>query len=102
MYTEKDEAEITQQIMSGIEYCHKHGICHRDLKPENILYLTGDNEKDNPLKIIDFGLRKHFKINKLSSRIGSVHYVSPEVLGQNYTEKCDIWSCGVLLFLLLN
>ena len=102
MYTEKDAAEIIQQIMSGIEYCHNHGVCHRDLKPENILYLSDDNEKDNPLKIIDFGLSKHFKISKLSSRVGSVHYVSPEVLGQNYTEKCDIWSCGVLLFLLLS
>ena len=102
MYSEKDAAEIFQQIMSGIEYCHNHGVCHRDLKPENILYLNDDNEKNNPLKIIDFGLSKHFKVHKLSSRVGSVHYVSPEVLEQNYTEKCDIWSGGVLLYLLLS
>ena len=102
MYTEKDAAEIFQQIMSSIEYCHNQGICHRDLKPENILYLKEGDEKDNPLKIIDFGLSKHFRMNKLSSRVGSVYYISPEVLEQSYTEKCDVWSGGVLLFLLLS
>jgi calcium-dependent protein kinase len=102
MYTEKDAAEIIQQIVSGIEYCHNNGICHRDLKPENILYLNDDDEKNNPLKIIDFGLSKHFKISKLSSRVGSVHYIAPEVLVHSYTEKCDVWSCGVLLYLLLS
>ncbi len=102
MYTEKDAAEIFQQIMSSIEYCHNQGICHRDLKPENILYLKEGNEKDNPLKIIDFGLSKYFRMNKLSSRVGSVYYISPEVLEQSYTEKCDVWSGGVLLFLLLS
>jgi calcium-dependent protein kinase len=64
--------------------------------------LNDDDESNNPLKIIDFGLSKHFKISKLSSRVGSVHYVSPEVLAHSYTEKCDIWSCGVLLYLLLS
>ena len=102
MYTEKDAAEIIQQIVSGIGYCHNNGICHRDLKPENLLYLNDDDEKNNPLKIIDFGLSKHFKISKLSSRVGSVYYVSPEVLEHSYTEKCDVWSCGVLLYLLLS
>ena len=102
MYTEKDAAEIFQQIISGIEYCHNQGICHRDLKPENILYLNNNNEKNNPLKIIDFGFSKHFKSNKFSSRVGSTNYVSPEVLSQSYTEKCDIWSAGVILFLLLS
>ena len=102
MYTEKDAAEIIQKIVSAIEYCHNNGICHRDLKPENVLYLNDDDESNNPLKLIDFGLSKHFKISKLSSRVGSVHYISPEVLAHSYTEKCDIWSCGVLLYLLLS
>ena len=101
MYTERDAALIFQQIMSAIEYCHNHGICHRDIKPENILYLNDDNEKNNPLKLIDFGLSKYMKGNKLTSKVGSVHYISPEVLNQEYTEKCDIWSAGVILFLLL-
>ena len=101
-YTEKDAALIFQQIMSGIEYCHNQGISHRDLKPENILYLYNDNFINNPLKIIDFGFSKYIKSNKFSSRVGSVYYVSPEVLKQSYTEKCDIWSAGVILFLLLS
>ena len=102
MYSEKDAAEIFQQIMSGIEYCHNQGVCHRDLKPENILCLNDSDDKNSQLKIIDFGLSKHFKLNKLNSRVGSVYYISPEVLDCAYTEKCDIWSGGVLLFLLLS
>ena len=88
--------------MSGIEYCHNQGVCHRDLKPENILCLNDSDDKNSQLKIIDFGLSKHFKLNKLNSRVGSVYYISPEVIDGAYTEKCDIWSGGVLLFLLLS
>ena len=103
MYTEKDAAEIFKKIVSAIQYCHNQGICHRDLKPENILYLNEDeNEKNNHLKIINFVFSKYFKINKLSSRVDSIHYAAPEVLQQNYNEKCDIWSAGVLLYLLLS
>ena len=103
MYTEKDAAEIFQKIISAIEYCHNQGICHRDLKPENMLYLNDDeNEKNNPLKIINFVFSKYFKIHKLTSRVDSIHYAAPEVLEQSYNEKCDIWSAGVLLYLLLS
>ena len=100
MYSEKDAAEIFQQIISGIEYCHNQGVCHRDLKPENILYLN--NSDNGQLKIIDFGFSKHFKLNKLNSKVGSIYYMPPEVIDGSYTEKCDIWSGGVLLFLLLS
>ena len=103
MYSEKDAAEIFIQIMSALEYCHNQGICHRDLKPENILYLNEDiDDKNNTLKIINFIFSKHFKINKLTSKIGSIYYLAPEVINQIYTEKCDIWSAGVLLYLLLS
>ena len=102
MYSEKDAAKIFKQIMSSLEYCHNQGVSHRDLKPENILYLNDEDEKNNSLKIINFVFSKHFKIHKLSSKVGSIHYVSPEVLEQTYTEKCDIWSAGVLLYLLLS
>ena len=56
MYSEKDAAKMFQQVISSIEYWHNHGICLGDLKPENLLNLNEGNEKDNPIKVIDFGL----------------------------------------------
>ena len=103
MYSEKDAAEIFQNIMSGIEYCHNHGVCHRDLKPENILYLNEGAEKDNPIKVIDFGLSQVISSDKkLSTKVGTAYYVSPEILLGEYTEKCDIWSAGVILYIFLS
>ena len=60
MYSEKEAAEIFKQVMSAICYCHNNGICHRDLKPENLLYLNAGSEKNNPIKVIDFGLSQYF------------------------------------------
>lgn len=94
-------AQYMQQILSAIMYCHSNGIVHRDLKPENILF---DSNKDNPtLKIIDFGCSAKLNRNgeKLNRRIGTPFYVAPEVLAANYNEKCDIWSIGVILYILL-
>ena len=102
MYSEKEAAEIIQQVMSGIEYCHNNGIVHRDIKPENLLYLYKGNVKNNPLKLIDFGLSQTLDMKKiLSSKVGTAYYVSPEILAGQYTEKCDIWSVGVILYVLL-
>ena len=100
MYSEKDAADIFKQVMSCIQYCHNHNICHRDLKPENILYLNAGDEKDNPIKIIDFGLSQ--ACDKLKTRVGTAYYVSPEILKGKYTELCDIWSAGVILYILLS
>ena len=103
MYSEKDAATIFQQVMSAIEYCHNNGICHRDLKPENILYLNEGAEKDNPIKVIDFGLSQVISSDKkLSTKVGTAYYVSPEILLGEYTEKCDIWSAGVILYIFLS
>ena len=103
MYSEKDAARIFQQVMSAIEYCHNNGICHRDLKPENILYLNAGPEKDNPIKVIDFGLSQVISADKkLSTKVGTAYYVSPEILQGEYTEKCDIWSAGVILYIFLS
>ena len=99
MYSEKDAANIIKQVISCINYCHNKNICHRDLKPENLLYLKDGPEKDNLIKVIDFGLSQN--ANKLKSKVGTAYYVSPEVLRGNYTEKCDIWSAGVILYILL-
>ncbi len=103
MYSEQDAAKIFQQVMSSIEYCHNNGICHRDLKPENILYLNAGPEKDNPIKVIDFGLSQVISSDKkLSTKVGTAYYVSPEILKGDYTEKCDIWSAGVILYIFLS
>ena len=103
MYTEKEACEIIQQVMGAIEYCHNQGIVHRDLKPENLLYLKEGTEINNPLKIIDFGLSQDLNIKKiLSSKVGTAYYVSPEILQGKYNEKCDVWSAGVILYVLLS
>ena len=103
MYSEKEACEIIQQVMSAIEYCHKQGIVHRDLKPENLLYLREGPELNNPLKMIDCGLSKEININKiLSSKVGTAYYVSPEILQGKYSEKCDVWAAGVILYVLLS
>ena len=103
MYSEKEAANILLQVMSAVEYCHNNGICHRDLKPENLLYLKKGDEKDNPLKVIDFGLSRNIDVKKdLSSKVGTAYYVSPEILQGSYSEKCDIWSAGVILYVLLS
>ena len=110
-FSEKEAVKIFKQLISAVSYCHSQGICHRDLKPENILFLT--TNPDSPIKIIDFGLSKIFgeikpimkgnKIEKniLSLRVGTAYYMSPEVLQGNYDNKCDIWACGVILYILL-
>ena len=103
MYSEKEAANILLQVMSAVEYCHNNGICHRDLKPENLLYLKKGNEENNPLKVIDFGLSQTIDVKKiLNSKVGTAYYVSPEILQGSYNEKCDIWSAGVILYVLLS
>jgi len=86
--------------MQGLNYCHSLKIAHRDLKPENFLLLTKDD--NSPLKIIDFGLSKEYKPeDKMTTRAGTPYYISPEVLMGKYDESCDIWSAGVILYILL-
>ena len=103
MYTEKDAAKLFQQIMSAIVYCHDNGIAHRDLKPENLLYINEGSEINNPIKVIDFGLSRNFEEqSKMNTKVGTAYYVAPEVLNGKYNEKCDVWSAGVILYILLS
>jgi len=93
-----------KQILSAVSYCHKLKIIHRDLKPENILIYEKNKNGFNTIKIIDFGTALIFNKNiKDKSLTGSVYYICPEVLSKNrqYTEKCDVWSCGIIMYILL-
>ena len=99
-FTEKQAANLFKQMMSAINYCHKNGIVHRDLKPENLLYLNKD--KNSPIKVIDFGMSKRFDSKHfMSEKVGTAYYISPEVLNGKYDEKCDIWSAGVILYIII-
>lgn len=99
-FSETRAAKVIYQLLSGVNYLHLHGIVHRDLKPENILYES--TAEDSNLKIADFGVSRALKKGaKLHSTVGTILYIAPEVLKNNYNEKCDIWSCGVILYTLL-
>ena len=106
-YTEGQLAVLFYQVLSGLYYLHTKNIVHRDLKLENI--LISEIEKDNNtnekyfwVKIIDFGTAKIFEKNKNEKAVvGSSYYIAPEVLHKNYNEKCDTWSVGVILYMLI-
>ena len=99
--TEIQCAYIMYQILSAINYCHKMKIIHRDLKPENIL-IKKDEDGFYRVKICDFGTSQAFKIGDIQSKIvGSAYYIAPEVLQKKYNSKCDLWSCGVIMYVLL-
>ena len=102
--TEIQCAYIMYQVLSAIKYCHKMKIMHRDLKPENILIYKHNPEKDFfDVKICDFGTSQVFKKGEWQSQpCGSVYYVAPEVIHKKYNSKCDLWSCGVIMFMLLS
>ena len=103
-FKEKIAANIMYQIFQAIHYCHvSNNIIHRDLKPENIMIESIDYETGfYNIKIIDFGTAKIREKDKRENKVlGSCFYIAPEVLNKKYNEKCDIWSCGVILYILL-
>jgi calcium-dependent protein kinase len=106
-YSERQLAVLFYQVFSGLWYLHDNKILHRDIKLENI--MISQKEKDYEtgeelfwVKIIDFGTAKIFEKNKKEKDVvGSSYYIAPEVLQQNYNEKCDTWSVGVILYMML-
>lgn len=112
---EREVCHIMFKLFSAINYVHKKKIVHRDLKLENILF--SDKTSNADLKIIDFGLSAIVKAkftsffsseksgpeaSDLNSKVGTPLYVAPEVLKGNYSYECDIWSLGVIMFMLLS
>ncbi|XP_052173849.1 calcium-dependent protein kinase 8-like [Diospyros lotus] len=99
-YTERAAAVVTRTIVEVIQMCHKHGVMHRDLKPENFLFAN--KKEQSPLKAIDFGLSVFFKPGeRFNEIVGSPYYMAPEVLKRNYGPEVDVWSAGVILYILL-
>ncbi|PON42071.1 Calcium dependent protein kinase [Parasponia andersonii] len=99
-YTERKAAQLTRTIVGVVEACHSLGVMHRDLKPENFLFVN--EQEDSPLKAIDFGLSVFFKPGEIfSDVVGSPYYLAPEILQRHYGPEADIWSAGVIIYILL-
>ncbi|XVF51396.1 hypothetical protein PTKIN_Ptkin04bG0182000 [Pterospermum kingtungense] len=100
-YSEREAANLCRQMVMVVHNCHSMGVMHRDLKPENFLFLSKD--EDSPLKATDFGLSVFFKPGDIfKDLVGSAYYVAPEVLRRRYGPEADIWSAGVILYILLS
>ena len=101
-FSEESACQVMKQILSAIFYLHSSCIVHRDLKPENIMLLQKPQNGNYHIKLIDFGTAKTFKPGKKMNKfIGTSYYIAPEVLKERYDEKCDVWSCGIILYILL-
>jgi calcium-dependent protein kinase len=98
-YNEADAATVLRKIVLGLQHLHEHKIAHCDLKPDNFLFV-GD-EEDAELKIIDFGMSAKCSREYHRSIVGTMYYIAPEVFQKHYTFHCDMWSIGVVMFVML-
>ncbi|XP_068634584.1 calcium-dependent protein kinase 5-like isoform X2 [Aristolochia californica] len=100
-FPESHAQVLFKHLMEVVMYCHDKGIVHRDLKPENILLAT--KSPSSPIKLADFGLATYIKPGQnLHGTVGSPFYIAPEVLAGGYNEAADVWSAGVILYILLS
>lgn len=104
-YNEKQIKSIIHSILAAIRYCHSMGITHRDLKPENIVFekkaVFGEDEDCLGVKIIDFGMSaKYNKDTPFKTVLGTPYYIAPEILKGSYDQRCDVWSIGIITYLL--
>jgi calcium-dependent protein kinase len=98
-FSEEDARDMIRQMLLALNYIHSHGIAHRDIKLENFVF---DKEDSTHLKLIDFGFSCMCGQEKMHKCCGTVAYAAPEVLNKNYTSQCDLWSLGVIGFILLS
>jgi len=100
-YTERDAAACVRQMTVAVAHCHRNGVCHRDLKLDN--FCLEDETQDSRIKLIDFGLSSMYKKDiPMTNACGTLYYVAPEVLGPRYGRECDMWSLGVIAYILLD
>lgn len=108
-FDETYAAVIFEQILKALWYCHNNKICHRDLKPENFMFSSKDDNAS--LKLIDFGLSRSFfhmtstgqrALLRMQTKAGTAFFMSPEVIQGNYSNSCDMWSAGCILYLMLS
>ncbi|XP_052193107.1 CDPK-related kinase 5 isoform X2 [Diospyros lotus] len=99
-YSEDDAKAVMVQILDVVAFCHLQGVVHRDLKPENFLFVSKDEHSQ--LKAIDFGLSDFVRPDeRLNDIVGSAYYVAPEVFYRSYSTEADVWSIGVIAYILL-
>ena len=107
-YTEEEAARIISSVLSAVSYLHANNIAHRDLKYENILFVNNSPRSD--IKLIDFGLSKVYGMSgvgngspeTLTEGVGTIYTMAPEVLKGSYTKQADVWSVGVIAYMLLS
>lgn len=95
-YSEKNAAKMIRKLLSALQHCHSENIVHRDIKPENILFDQNKN-----IVLVDFGLAKQTKA-VMDVVAGTPYFMAPEVIDGKYQERCDIWSLGVVLYMLVS
>jgi len=101
-FTEVQAAIVMQHMFRAIFYMHENHICHRDLKPENFLFTTKEEIEKTHLKVIDFGLACKFSSDQvLTTKAGTPYYVAPQVLAGKYDCSSDLWSLGVIMYVVL-
>ena len=105
---EANVAHILRQVLELVAHCHSMNIVHRDLKPENILFRNrsdalGTHASELAIAVVDFGMAEIMAPGQiLTARAGSPHYMAPEVIAGRYTQSAELWTVGVLLYVMLS
>jgi len=100
-FKEHQARNIMRQLLKAVEYCHSVGVCHRCPKPEDILMVSKEPVDKVKLKLCDFGMGCRFTPGVdhiFTTKCGTPYYVAPQILAGRYDEKCDIWCCGVIMY----